>query len=243
MYISSGTTLSKERTIVNSRDVRFVQDRLYEEIPVRRTSTSTRVLYSYWTGHDPVAQTFTVSSLGGAFVTGVDMYFSEAGNRPVTVEIRTTNNGVPSSKIVPLTEVTLSPQQLKVSDDGSVATRFNFAAPVYLQDAETYAIVVKTDEPGCQVFVSELGQNDIITNNIVTSQPLTGSLFLSQNTQEFQINPLLDLKFGLYKATFDTSATVVAAFKAVPPHSYELQTNPFEVSTGTTKIRVLATAY
>jgi hypothetical protein len=240
MYISSGTTLSKERTIVNSRDVRFVQDRLYEEIPVRRTSTSTRVLYSYWTGHDPVAQTFTVSSLGGAFVTGVDMYFSEAGNRPVTVEIRTTNNGVPSSKIVPLTEVTLSPQQLKVSDDGSVATRFNFAAPVYLQDAETYAIVVKTDEPGCQVFVSELGQNDIITNNIVTSQPLTGSLFLSQNTQEFQINPLLDLKFGLYKATFDTSATVVAAFKAVPPHSYELQTNPFEVSTGTTKIRVLA---
>ncbi len=240
LYISSGTTLSKERTIVNSRDVRFVQDRLYEEIPVRRTSTSTRVLYSYWTGHDPVAQTFTVSSLGGAFITGVDMYFSEAGNRPITVELRTTNNGVPSSKIIPLTETTLTPQQIKVSDDGSVATRFTFQAPVYLQDAETYALVVKTDEPGCQIFVSELGQNDIITNNIVTSQPLTGSLFLSQNTQEFQINPLLDMKFTLYKATFDTSATVTAAFKAVPPKAYELGVNPFEISTGTTKIRVTA---
>ena len=240
MYISSGTTLSKERTIVNSRDVRFVQDRLYEELPVRRTTTSTRVLYSYYTGHDPVAQTFTVSSLGGAFVTGVDVYFSEAGARPVTVEIRTTNNGVPSSKILPLTETTLTPQQINVSDDGSVPTRFSFVAPVYLQDAETYALVVKTDQPGCQVFVSELGQNDIITNNIVTSQPLTGSLFLSQNTQEFQINPLLDMKFTLYKATFDTSATVTAAFKAVPPQAYMLGANPFEISNNTTKIRVNA---
>jgi hypothetical protein len=240
LYISSGTTLSKERTVVNSRDVRFVQDRLYEEIPVRRTTTSTRVLYSYYTGHDPVAQTFTVSSLGGAFVTSVDVFFSEAGNRPVTVELRTTNNGVPSSKIIPMTEVTLSPQQINVSDDGSVATTFKFKAPVYLQDAETYALIVKTDEPGCQLFVSELGQTDIITNNIVTSQPLTGSLFLSQNTQEFQINPLLDMKFTLRKAKFDINATVTANFKAVPPRSYVLDANPFEITPNQTKIRVLA---
>lgn len=240
LYISSGTTLSKERTIVNSRDVRFVQDRLYEEIPVRRTTTSTRVLYSYWTGHDPVAQTFTVSSLGGSFVTSVDLFFSEAGNRPVTVELRTTNNGVPSSKIIPMTEVTLTPQQINVSDNGSVPTTFKFKAPVYLQDAETYALVVKTDEPGCQLFVSELGQTDIITNNIVTSQPLTGSLFLSQNTQEFQINPLLDMKFTLRKAKFDINATVEANFKAVPPRSYTLDTNPFEITPNQTKIRVLA---
>lgn len=239
-YISSGTTLAKERTIVNSRDVRFVQDRLYEEIPVRRTSTSTRVLYSYWTGHDPVAQTFTVSSLGGAFVTGVDVFFQEAGNRPVSIEIRTTNNGVPSSKIVPLTEVTKSPQEILTSENGSVATKFEFASPVYLQDAETYALIVKTDEPGCQIFVSELGQSDIITNNIVTSQPLTGSLFLSQNTQEFQINPLLDLKFTLYQAKFDITATLTAAFRAVPPTTTNLDINPFEISTGTTKIRVSA---
>jgi len=239
-YISSGTTLAKERTIVNSRDVRFVQDRLYEEIPVRRTSTSTRVLYSYWTGHDPVAQTFTVSSLGGAFVTGVDVYFQEAGNRPISIELRTTNNGVPSSKIVPLTEVTKSPQEVNTSENGSVPTRFEFASPVYLQDAETYALIVKTDEPGCQIFVSELGQSDIITNNIVTSQPLTGSLFLSQNTQEFQINPLLDLKFTLYQAKFDTSATLTASFKAVPPTTINLDVNPFEISKGTAKIRVSA---
>ncbi len=239
-YISSGTTLTKERTVVNSREVRFVQDRLFEEIPVRRSTTSTRVLFSSWRGHDPLAQTFTVSSTGGAFVTGVDMFFEEAGNRPVTVELRTTNFGVPSSKIIPLTEVTLTPQQIKVSSDGSVATRFTFLAPIYLQDAETYALVVKTDEPGCKVFISELGQSDILTNNIVTSQPLTGSLYISQNTQEFQINPLLDLKFNLYKADFDISSTAVVAFKAVTPRSYELGNNPLEITPNTNKIRVYA---
>jgi hypothetical protein len=239
-YISSGTTLSKERTVVNSREVRFVQDRLYEEIPVRRSSTSTRVLFSVWRGHDPLAQTFTVSSRGGAFVTSVDMFFEETGNRPVTVELRTTNFGVPSSKIIPLSEVTLTPQQIRVSNNGSVPTRFTFPAPIYLQDAETYALVVKTDEPGCQVFISELGQSDIITNNIVTSQPLTGSLYMSQNTEEFQINPLLDLKFSLYKADFDISSTVVANFKAVPPLPSQLQKDPFEITPNTTKIRVFA---
>jgi hypothetical protein len=239
-YISSGTTLQKERTVVNSREVRFVQDRLFEDLPVRRSSTSTRVLFTIWRGHDPLAQTFTVSSTGGAFVTSVDLFFEEAGNRPVTVELRTTNFGVPSSKILPLSEVTLSPQQIRTSTNGSVATRFTFPAPLYLQDAETYALVVKTDEPGCKVFISELGQSDILTNNIVTSQPLTGSLYMSQNTEEFQINPLLDLKFNLNKALFDISSTITTQFKAVPPRSYELGKDPLEITPNSNKIRVTA---
>ena len=60
-YYSQGITLSKEATVVNSRTVTFTQDRLYESIPVRRVSTSTRVLYSYYTDHDPFPQTFVVS--------------------------------------------------------------------------------------------------------------------------------------------------------------------------------------
>ena len=173
VYYSTGISLSKEATVVNSRDVRFVEDRLYESLPVRRTSTSQRVLYSYWTGHDPVAQTFTVQSDGGAAVTSVDLFFSEAGNRPVTVELRTTNQGVPSTKILPFTTVTKTPQQINVSNDGSVATTFTFDSPVYLMEGESYALVVKTDEPGCRFFISEVGQTDIITGNVITSQPLT----------------------------------------------------------------------
>lgn len=240
LYYSQGVTLSKERTIVNSRQANFVQDRLYEEIPTRRVSVSTRTLYRYYTGHDPVAQTFVVQSEGGAFITAIDMYFSEAGNRPITVELRTTNNNTPSSKILPFTMVTKSPNEINVSDDGTVATRFTFRAPVYLQDNEMYALVVKTDEPGAQVFVSEVGKTDIATENIVTVQPLTGSLYLSQNSKEFEINPLLDLKFRMYRAQFDINQVPEVDLKASIPKDMTLPENPFEITPGTDLIRVHA---
>ena len=239
-YIASGTTLSKERTIVNSRDVRYVQDRVFEEIPSRRTTTTTRLLYTIRRGHDPIAQTFTVSSKGGAFVSSVDLYFEEAGARPIIVELRVTNNGVPSSRIVPFTTVTKSPSEINVSASGSAATNFKFLAPVYLQDNETYAIVVRTDEPGAKIFISELGESDLITTNIITQQPLTGSLYLSQNSQEYKINPLLDMKFKLYSCVFDTSVVADVELKANPPITFTLDENPFEFTPSTPHVRVKA---
>jgi hypothetical protein len=239
-YIASGTTLSKERTIVNSRDVRYVQDRVFEEIPSRRTTTTTRLLYTIQRGHDPVAQTFIVSSKGGAFVSSVDLYFEEAGARPIIVELRVTNNGVPSSRVVPFTTVTKSPSEINVSANGLAATNFKFLAPVYLQDNETYAIVVRTDEPGAKIFISELGEEDLITTNIITQQPLTGSLYLSQNSQEYKINPLLDMKFKLYSCIFDTSVVADVELKANPPITFTLDENPFEFTPSTPHVRVKA---
>ncbi len=238
-YYSTGVTLSKERTIVNSRQANFVRDRVFESIPVRRVTTSQRVL-AVRRGHDPLAQTFVVQSIGGMFVTSVDLYFSEAGNRPVTVEIRTTDNGVPSSKILPFSEVTKNPSEINVSDNGSVATNFKFRSPIYLVDNENYALIVKTDEPGCQVFISELGKTDILTGNVVTNQPLTGSLYLSQNSKEFEINPLFDMKFRMYQAEFDISQTAQVELKALPPKLMTLPANPFEVTPGSDIIRVRA---
>lgn len=239
-YIASGTTLSKERTVVNSRDVRFVQDRIFEQIPARRTTTTTRLLYTIRRGHDPLAQTFVVSSRGGIFVSSVDLYFEEKGARPIIVELRVTNNGVPTSRVVPFTTVTKMPEEVNESSNGSIATNFKFLAPVYLQDNETYAIVVRTDEPGAKVFISELGQQDLITTNIITQQPLTGSLYLSQNSQEYQINPLLDMKFKLYSCTFDTGVVADVELKANPPLTFKLDENPFTFTPNTPHVRVTA---
>jgi hypothetical protein len=197
------------------------------------------MLYSYYTGHDPVAQTFTVNSDGGAMVTSVDLYFSEAGNRPVTIELRTTNQGVPSTKIIPFSAVTKTPQEISVSDTGATATTFVFEAPIYLMEGETYALIVKTDEPGCKFFISEVGQTDTITGNVITSQPLTGSLYLSQNSLEFEINPLFDMKFNLRKAVYNTNSVTVD-LKTSLPEAMTLQTNPFTMATGTNKVRVNA---
>lgn len=240
VYYSQGFTLTKERTVVSSRNASFVQDRLYQELPTRRTTTNTRAIYSFNVGGDPIAQTFTVASTGGAFVTSIDLFFAQVGTRPVSVEIRTTNNGVPSTKIVPFSQKTLTPQEIMVSANSSVATTVTFDAPVYLQDGETYCFVLLTDEPGTQVYVSELGKTDLLTGNIIGVQPLTGSLYASQNSKEWEINPLLDIKFVLRKAKFDYASSVDVMFKCKNPPVVTLPNNPLEITPGTNYIRVYA---
>ena len=242
VYYSQGISLSKERTIVSSRSIEFVQAATYEDTkslpPVRRTTTSVRKIYQY--AVDPLAQTFTVSADGGCFVTSVDLYFAAKGNRPVSIEIRNTDNGVPSSKIVPFSKVTKPVAELAVSDNSSVKTTFTFKSPIYLQDTETYALVVLTDEPGTQVYVSEMGQVDILTSNTIAGQPLTGSLYASQNAKEWEIHSLLDIKFTLNKAEFDITSSPEVEFRTIAPGMAKLPYNPFEITPGTNKVRVYA---
>ena len=242
VYYAQGISLTKERTIVSTRTAQFVQAATYEDTqslpPVRRSTTSTRVLYQY--AYDPLAQTFTVNSEGGAFITAIDLYFAVKGNRPVSIEIRNTDNGVPSSKVVPFSQVTKTVNEINVSDDSSVATTFKFKSPVYLQDTETYAFVVMTDEPGTQLYVSEMGGTDIITKNTIAGQPLTGSLYASQNAKEWEIHPLLDMKFVMKRAKFDLATSSEVSFRTNPPEPFKLASNPFQIATGSTKIRVFA---
>ena len=251
IYGAVGLTLEKEATVVNSRSINFAQDRVFASRSIRRTSNGTRFIRSLppppqprggggGGGHDPLAQTFTVDSPGGVFVSSLDLYFSEAGSRPVIVELRVCDNGVPTSRIIPFTTVVKRIDEINTSTNGATATNFKFNAPVYLRDGETYAIVTKVDEPGCQLFVSELGQTDIITTNVIAKQPLTGALYASQNTQEFVQSPLLDMKFRLNQCTFDISQTASVPLKALPPETFTLNSNPFEFTTSSTSIRVKA---
>src|SRR6056300_1459631 len=255
IYSATGLSLEKEATVVNSRSIRFAQDRLFEQRSIRRTSTSTRFVRSLpppnngggggggggnGGGHDPLAQTFTVDSPGGVFVSSVDLYFSEAGSRPVIVELRVCDNGVPTGRIIPFTTVVKRVDEINTSTTSATATNFKFQAPVYLRDGETYAVVAKVDEPGCQLYVSELGQTDLITTNVIAKQPLTGALYASQNTQEFVQSPLLDMKFRLNQCTFDISQTASVPLKALPPETYILDSNPFEFTTSSTTVRVKA---
>ncbi len=241
-YYAQGISLSKERTIVSTRSAVFTQADTYEDTqslpPTRRTTTSSRIIYQY--RYDPLAQTFTVSSVGGTYVSSLDVYFKVIGTRPVSVELRNTDNGVPSSKIIPFSEVTLNPVDVKVSDDSSVPTTFTFKSPIYLQEGETYAFVVKCDEPGSQIWVSEMGQKDMLTGNTIAGQPLTGSLYASQNAKEWEIHSLLDIKFNLKKAKFNTTAQANVFLKAAPVQDVVLPANPFEITPWTNLVRVYA---
>ena len=49
-------------------------------------------------------------------------------------------DGFPTAKYFDLSEVVLYPEDVLTSTDGSIATTFEFAAPVYLEGGNEYAI-------------------------------------------------------------------------------------------------------
>lgn len=155
---------------------------------------------------DPLAQSFLVER--PLYVTKIDVYFSEKDeNLPVTLSLRTMNNGTPSSSIINDSQVVVQAADITTSDTAETATSFVFPTPVYLDSGE-YAFVITADTTKHKVFISEFGQKDISTGAIISKQPYAGVLFKSSNGTTWQPSQLQDIKFNLYVAKFATTATV-----------------------------------
>jgi hypothetical protein len=176
---------------------------------------------SVWETHDPLAQSFYVKEDTGIFLTSVDVFFkSKDSTVPVTFQIRPLIGGVPSNVVVPFSEVTISSNDINISKDGSVATNIKFPSPVYLsgpqqQDAKSsvsgsseYAFVILTQSSNYEVFISEVGSVDLLTDTTVSEQPFLGSLFKSQNGSTWSPSDLEDLKFKFYRAEFASEGLV-----------------------------------
>lgn len=84
-------------------------------------------------------------------------------------------------------------------------TTFEFEYPVYLQNNTEYTLVIETDSTDYLIWSSKLGKKDIATNEIITQQPSLGSVFKSQNTNNWTEDIFEDIKFNLYRAKFDTT--------------------------------------
>jgi hypothetical protein len=52
---------------------------------------------------------------------------------PLVFQLRTMENGFPTQKILPFSEIVVDPDDIQTSADGSVATTFEFKAPVFLK--------------------------------------------------------------------------------------------------------------
>ena len=259
IYSATGIAEEREQTILNVRKAEFVRDRRQQNRNVNRTlrsgvNTSTRAIGSRFVadpppppppqsrgnpgrGHDPLGQTFINKGEEGAFVTKLDLFFQTAGTRPVYVQLTDTIDGHPSNKII--AQKILQVEDINVSDDGSVATTFEFDSPVYLKDDIEYAFLVKVDEPGCRVFFSEVGATNLADGRLISSNPLTGTLFLSQNGSVWTPHQYRDVKFTLYRASFNAAVIGTPTFVNDKVSKQKLQTNPFEVNTNSTEIRVL----
>lgn len=189
---------------------------------------------------DPVAQTFftpkptTDKPDNGVFVSSVDIFFrnkpSIANSEPqipVSVKIVTTQNGYPTQ--VALGESVVACADVKVTDgivtfpsvdNANTRTRFTFPNPVYLEPDGEYAIVVESDSPTYEVWVSELGQRIVgdANNRRVSEQPYAGSFFRSQNASTWTAYQNEDLMFVINKAVFSQTETTLT-FDVIPPAS------------------------
>ena len=232
-YEATGTLEFMQETIHSVRNGRVVRETVVENT----SSSSTRDLGPVWDVQgDPLAQTFMVSGLElsgdggsndrkardigatGKFITSIDIFFSEKDETfPVMLEIRTVVNGYPGPVIVPFSQVFKTPSEVNVSNDASIATKFTFPSPVFLQPDTEYCIVMLTDVPTYKVWISRMHEEDVQSDRQISKQPSMGVLFKSHNNRAFAMSPLEDLKFTLRRAKFSTEpATVTLENKAVP---------------------------
>tara|TARA_R110000822_G_scaffold66857_7_gene163194 strand:+ start:20905 stop:22509 length:1605 start_codon:yes stop_codon:yes gene_type:complete len=193
----------------------------------------------------PIAQTFNVTSLGGAYLTKVGLFFytkAAADDHPIQVHIRPAFGGTPDgSRILENSIVYKNSSDITTSTDASVETIFQFEEPVYVEGGKTYAIIITSNAAGgsYQVYTSVLGSFVLgSTTERVQTDPYSGVFFKSSNGALFEPDTLRDLTFNLYRANFDTSLTAVVRLQASPPAPKMLQTDPFKFTASDATVRV-----
>jgi len=183
--------------------------------------------------YDPLAQTFRVDETSGVFITSVDVFMRDKDEElPLTLQVRTVQTGLPTSKILPFSVVVKDPSEVNVSEDASIPTTFTFDSPVYLTGEHEYALVLVTPAENYNCWISRMGEVDISTVGLpdeqqvlISQQPYLGSLFKSQNGTTWDPSQYEDMKFTIRKAVFNTSPSVGRFFNS------ELATGNDEVPT------------
>jgi len=219
-FTSAGTLESVQENIISVRNARVEQRQQFQDRNVNRT-LGTEVLSSEiiadnttqqiigW--YDPLAQSFLVEDPGGIFVTKCDVFFRTKDDMdiPVVFQIRSMKNGLPTQHVLPFSEIVLDPAEVNISADGSIATTVTFKAPVYLEGNNTeYAVALASNSTKYSVYISRIGETDLLTDTFISNQPYLGSLFKSQNASTWEPSQWEDLKFTMYRAEFETSGTI-----------------------------------
>ena len=165
---------------------------------------------------DPLAQSFYVEPDSGIFATSVDLYFySRDPELPVTIQLRPIQLGLPTSEVYPFSEVVIDPEDVQISADASLPTRVTFESPVYLAGKQFHALAILSNSSVYNIWISRLAEIDVTTTDLaeeeqvlVSKQPLSGSLFKSQNGSTWTPSQFEDLKFKLNRANFVGSGNI-----------------------------------
>jgi hypothetical protein len=210
-YIAKGSLETVQNTIVSTREPLLVRQTVNDTRNITRTSTRTTTEVIAWI--DPIAQTFLVDDTEGVFVTSIECYFqSKDANIPVTMQIREVVNGYPSRTIVPFGEVVLNPSAVNISSDSTVATKFTFPSPVYLQGKTEYSFCLLSNCNNYNAWVARLGDTQVGSNRTISENPYAGVLFKSQNGSTWTADQEEDIKFKINRAEFSINSPGQATF-------------------------------
>ena len=255
-FTASGTLETVQENIISVRNARIENKQEFGERTTARTtgtqlvatnviSTQDRnITVTQW--YDPLAQSFLVDDETGIFLTSCEVFLASKDDNdiPITFQIRTMNGGVPTQKVVPFSEVILDPDEVNISADGSVPTKFTFNSPVYLEGGSEYAIALASISTKYSAYISRIGEEDILTQTFISNQPYLGSLFKSQNASTWEPSQWEDLKFTLYRADFVGNGSVEFYNPELSKGNGEiarLLTNPLEFTSRTARIGIGST--
>ena len=258
-YTASGTLETVQENIISVRNARVEVKTETQSEKVERatgdgkgeligsttisTDTTSKAVREWY---DPLAQSYQVLDETGVFLTSCDVFFQTKDDMdiPMTFQLRTMKGGVPTQKILPFSEIIVPPSDISISQDGTVPTRVTFKAPVYMEPGMDYAITLASWSTKYKVFISRVGEADLVTDEFISQQPYLGSLFKSQNASTWDASQWEDLKFTLYRAEFESEGTLELynpilseGNKQIPtlrPNSINLNSRKVRVGLGTT---------
>ena len=212
-YEARGTLNRVRENILSVRNADIVRDTVTQERNFNTLRTETRQIGWY----DPLAQSFISDEEGGVFLTSVEVYFkTRDANIPVSMQVRTMENGYPTTNILPFSDVTLEPSVIQLSETGAVATKFTFKAPVYIPQSIEHCFVLLSDSNEYTIWISRMGEIDISGDRTISEQPYAGVLFKSQNASTWTADQYEDLKFKVNRAEFDTSVLSTVTLNNAP---------------------------
>ena len=237
-YHAQGLLESVESRVVSTKVPRLVQSELNDERTVVETNVSE---ITEWV--DPIAETILIDKEGGIFAKSVDIFFKSVDpSIPIRLTIRTTQNGIPTQRIVPGADKILYPaaslDNIQVSANAATATNFAFDYPVYLAQDTEYAIVLTSMSDNYEVYVAEMGGFDLTNTTFrISKQPYNGVFFSSQNASTWTPEQSKDLKFKLNRASFTGSSSEITLVNDVVPVR-KLTGNPLKSTSGNKVITV-----
>ena len=202
-----------------------------------QTSDRTNISsYTYTTVWDPVAQTFIIDKENypnGCFVDSVKLFFKTKASQyaPVTLSIVGTLNGYPNGETLDNSQVTLTAENIKVSNnphylDPTTYTVFKFPAPVYLESNKLYSLIVRCPSSNeYTIYTAENGDTALASSvkNLPTdptpatitkinSAPYVGSLFVSQNSQTWTADQNESMMFTIDRCVFSVGTQPTLQF-------------------------------